>query len=193
MLQGVPYALLSQTIGQALLPHLTVQAAGGHYFRMRQTALKVMGVSIALTVPTAIALAVVGLPLIRLIFEHGAFDAHSSELTNLALLGYALALPGLAAGDLISRGYYALKDAHTPLFTNSFSVLTRLGLMVLFFKILPAHLLILAIPLALAAASTAEAGLLSLILLLRLAKRVRTDRGMVRLRRRREQQKMDSR
>lgn len=192
MLQGVPYALLSQTIGQALLPHLTVQAAGGRYFRMRQTALKVMGASIVLTVPTAIALAIVGKPLIHLIFQHGAFGAHSTDLTNLALLGYVFALPGLTAADLVSRGYFALKDAHTPLFTNIFSVLTRVGLMALLFRVLPTHLLILTIPLALAGASTAEAGLLTLILLLRLVKRVRTDRGMQRLRRR-QQHKMDLR
>jgi len=183
MLQALPIALISQAVGNALLPHLTVQAAAGHYFRMRQTVLKVMGAAIVLLAPAAILLVLFGKPLIRILFQHGAFNAHSSHLTYLALIGYAVALPGSAAGDLITRGFYALKDARTPLYTNIFAMLSRLGLIVLLLKLLPPPLVILSIPLALAGSATAEALLLCLILLLHLNKHVKQDPGMQRLKR----------
>lgn len=185
MLQGLPVALMSQAVGQAILPDLTIQATARRYFRMRQTALKIMGASILLMVPAAIVLALIGKPMIHLLFQHGAFGAHSAQLTYLALIGYAIALPGSAAGDLITRGFFALKDAQTPLYTNIFALLSRWGLLVLLLNKLPSSLVILSIPLALAGSATAEALLLSLILLWRLHLYVKTDQGIIRLQRRR--------
>ena len=51
-----------------------------------------------LSIPAAIVLYVLGKPAIHLLFQHGAFTAHSSELTATALLGYAVSLPALTAG-----------------------------------------------------------------------------------------------
>jgi putative peptidoglycan lipid II flippase len=185
MLQGLPVALISQAVGQAILPDLTAQATAKRYFRMRQTTLRIMGAAIALLVPAAIVLALVGKPLIHLLFQHGAFDAHSSQLTYLALIGYAIALPGSAAGDLITRGFFALKDAQTPLYTNIFALFSRWGLILLLLDILPGDLVILSIPLALAGSATAEAVLLLSILLWRLHLHAKMDQGIKRLQRRR--------
>ncbi len=184
MLQALPIALISQAIGQALLPHLAVHAKSGRYVRMRQTAIKVMGGSILLTIPASIILVLLGKPTIQILFEHGAFDAHSSALTNVALIGYAIGLPGVAAGSLVVSGFYALKDAFTPLCTNIFALITRYGLIVFFLGIMKGPLVIMAIPLALAGSATAEAVLLCLILLFRLSKEVKADKGMLRLQRR---------
>ncbi|GHO43208.1 murein biosynthesis integral membrane protein MurJ [Ktedonospora formicarum] len=181
MLQLLPYSLLSQAIGQALLPHLTVHAAAGRFVRMRQMALRVMGASILLTVPAALMLALGGQWLIRLIFQHGAFDTHSTELTYLALLGYVFAIPGVTAGDLMTRGFLALKDATTPLITNVVALLCRVGGIVMFLWLLPRPYIILSIPLAYALSALLEALLLSALLFGNLHRKVRQDRGMQRL------------
>ncbi len=116
-----------------------------------------------------------GLPAIHILFRHGAFDEHSAYLTNLALLGYAVGLPGISVGDLVARSFYALKDARTPLGTNVFALLARVGLIVLLFATLSGEQKILAIPLALSGAATAEALLLCLVLFLRLHKKREGD------------------
>lgn len=186
MLQGLPIALISSAIGQSLLPHLTAYAEAGRYVRMRLTALKVMSTSVLLTIPAAVLLAILGKPIIQLVFQHGAFDTHSTDLTSLALLGYALSIPSIAMGDQVSRAFYALKDARTPLCTSIFSVAVRVGLILFLLRILPKPSIILSIPLALAGSTTAEAVLLSSLLLFRLNKRVRNDKGMLRLLQRRQ-------
>ena len=181
MLQALPVALIAQAMGQSLLPHLSLQAATGRYVRMRQTAAKVMGMSIVLTVPAAIILVLLGKPTIWILFQHGAFNQHSSDLTDMALLGYAAALPGQAAGNLLSSGFFALKDALTPLMTNIFALVSRVGLLVVLPVVLKGPAIILSIPLALAGSATAEALLLSLLLLFRLSRRIKKDKGMERL------------
>ncbi len=181
MLQALPIALIAQAMGQSLLPHLSLQAAEGRYIRMRQTAIKVIGMSILLTVPAALILVILGKPTIMLLFEHGAFDQHSSDLTNMALIGYALALPGVAAGNLLAGGFFALKDALTPLCTNIFALVSRIGLLMFLPIALKGPMIILSIPLALAGSATAEAFVMALILLLRLGLRIKRDKGMERL------------
>ena len=186
MLYALPEALIAQAIGVALLPHIATQAAAGRFIRMRQTTLKVMGGAIALTVPAAILLWLLGKPIIRLLFQHGAFTAHSSELTSLALTAYAIGLPGIIAGELIAGGFFALKDTRTPLFTNIFSLAARYGLIVFLLQVFHGIYIILAIPLALSGSATAEALLMCVLLLWRLQKRVVVDKGMIRLLSRRD-------
>ncbi len=185
LLQALPVALIGQAISQSLLPHLAVQAAAGRYFRMRQLALKVMGASILLTVPAALLLALFGKTMIHVLFQHGAFDMHASAVTNLALLGYACALPGLAAGNLIAGGFFALKDAWTPFFTNTYALIVRWCFLFILFHALSHSFSILAVPLASAISATTEAALMSVLLLFRLRKRLKLDKGMQRLARRR--------
>ncbi|GAC1358586.1 MAG: murein biosynthesis integral membrane protein MurJ [Ktedonobacteraceae bacterium] len=192
LLYQLPEALMAQAIGQALLPHIATQAAAGRFVRMRQTILKVMGASIVLAIPAALLLWLLGKPIIHLLFQHGAFTPHSSTLTNLAVTGYAVGLPGIIAGELVAGGFFALKDTRTPLFTNIFALAARYGLILLFLRLLHGLYIILAIPLALSGAATAEALLMCVLLLLRLRKKVTLDQGLTRLQRRRkyeEQQK----
>ncbi|GCE27370.1 lipid II flippase MurJ [Dictyobacter alpinus] len=189
MLQALPAALIGQAIGQSLLPHLAVQAAGRHYIRMRQMALKVIGFSIALTLPAALLLVLLGKPTIHLLFEHGAFDPHASDLTNLALLGYAFALPGLAAGNLLSGGFFALKDAWTPFATNTYALVVRWGMLYFLFQFIHGTQAIMVVPLALAIAAGSEAVLMAILLLFRLRRYIKRDAGMQRLERRRRYQK----
>jgi putative peptidoglycan lipid II flippase len=186
MLYALPLALLSQAIGQAALPQWSVQAAFGRYVRLRQTAMKVIGASILLSLPCALLLYVLGKPTIHILFQHGAFTAHSSALTNMALIGYAVGIPGLTAGDMLARGFIALKDARTPLFTNLFALVARFGFIVLLLQVFTGSLVILAIPLATSISATLEAVLLCLVLLLRVNAKVRTDKGMQRLLQRRK-------
>jgi len=186
MLYALPIAFIAQAVGQSLLPHLATQAANKSYVRMRLTMLKVMGASILLSLPATLILWLLGKPVIHLIFQHGAFKAHSSLLTYMALTGYVVGLPGIIAGQLFVNGFIALKDTRTPLFTGILSLAVRYGLILLLLHTLLGVRLILAIPLSTAVSASMEALLLCILLFLRLRKRVAQDQGMVRLMQRRQ-------
>lgn len=185
MLQALPVALIGQAIGQALLPHLAIQATAGQYVRMRQTAFKVMGMAMLLTIPALLALIASGKPLIHLLFRHGAFTQHAVDVTYLALIGYCFAIPGMATGPLFTAGFYAFKDAATPFLSNIYGFVIRWILLALFFHYMQDSMIILAVPLASVIASTTEAALLGTLLLFRLQKRLKEDKVMLRLQRRR--------
>ena len=94
----------------------------------------------------------------------------------------------MAAGVLLSGAFFALKDAWTPFVTNTLNLGVRWGMLYLLFHALPVSMQVLAVPLALAIAVNSEAILLGLLLLFRLRRRIKLDRGMVRLLLRRQYQ-----
>ncbi len=185
LLFSLPVTLVGLVIAQAALPYMSLQAAKARYFRLRQTVLVVVGGSVLLSVPCALFLYLLGRPMIRILFQHGAFTHHATALTTLALIGYAVGLPGQVAGQLLAKSLYSLKDTFTPLCTNILMLAARVGLTLMFIRILSGKYLILAIPLALSIAATAEALLLALLLFNRLRKKIRLDKGWLRLQSRR--------
>ena len=188
MLYALPLALLALAIGQAALPQLSTLASSGRYVRLRMTIVKLVGVALSLSVVASIMLYLLGKPAIRLLFQHGAFGKHSSAVTGTALLGYAFALPGLVAASLLVLSFYALKDARTPLLTNILALATRWTLIILLLRLFTGSQMILAIPLAAGGAGIVETLVLGSFLFMRLRSKVKVDKGMLRLKRRRNRQ-----
>ncbi len=58
-------------------------------------------------------------PLIAVLFQHGTFDARSTELVAWALLWYAAGLIGHNLVEVLSRAFYALHDTKTPVFVGA--------------------------------------------------------------------------
>lgn len=185
MLFGLPLTLVSQAIGQAAMPQLADFATTRKYVRLRQTLSKVLLASLALSVLEALALGVLGRPAIRILFEHGAFGAHSAYVTNLALIGYAIALPGQAVASLLILTFYAMKNALAPFIAGTLALLAHLGGLLLFLHLFSGSAQILAIPLALATDGLATSLLLGSLLFFGLRAKARQDQGMLRLARRR--------
>jgi len=185
LLFALPLALVAQAIGQAVLPHLATLATSARYVRLRNTIVKVMGGALLLSLVFALMLYFFGKPAIEILYQHGAFKKHSATITDTALLGYAVALPGISLADLIVLGFFALKDTKTPLFTHIMALFIRWGLIILLLRSLTGSHVILAIPLAIAGAGSIEALLLGYLLHIRLRSKAKLDKAMQRLERRR--------
>jgi putative peptidoglycan lipid II flippase len=188
LLFNFPLTLLGVTLANALLPQITAYATHGRYVRMSWTVWRIVGAATLLSVPAAVLLYVLGRPAISILFQHGAFNGHAAALTNTALLGFAIGLPGQTLGLLIVLGFYALKDALTPLFTSVFELVTHVCLALLLLHLFVGSNVILALPLAASISATLAAVMLCLILFLRLRVKVSKDRGMQRLLKRRQLQ-----
>jgi len=183
MLFALPVALLAQAVGQAAIPRMSHLAASARYVHLRLLVTRIIGIVVLISVPSAALLYLLGKPAIYLLFQHGAFTAHSTDLTALALLGYALGLPASIAVEIVVRSYYALKDAYTPLVFDILALAARFGLMLLFLKLLAGPYVILAIPVASSVSVTAQTIMLGSMLFLRLRKKIKTDKGLERLKR----------
>jgi putative peptidoglycan lipid II flippase len=185
MLFALPLALVSQAVGQAAMPQLAALSTAHKYVRLRQTLARVLLVALAFSTVAALALWIFGHPAIRILFQHGAFTAHSVDMTRLALIGYAIALPGQAAASLLTLAFYSMKNATWPLIATALALFAHLGALFLFFTLFSGDNQILAVPLAFATDGVATTLLLGVLLFLGLRIKARQDEGMVRLMRRR--------
>jgi putative peptidoglycan lipid II flippase len=62
-----------------------------------------------LTLPASVGLAVIAQPVIQLIYEHGIFNAKSTENTALALQAYTLGLAGYSGIKILVPCFYAMQ------------------------------------------------------------------------------------
>src|SRR5229473_4288694 len=121
LLFDLPIALFGQALAGAALPRMSNLAVGGHLLDFRRLIFRIVGGVVLISIPTAVLLAVLGRPIIHLLFQHGAFSSHSSALTALVLVGFAIGLPGQVASNLLVRSFYALKNALIPLLIAIFA------------------------------------------------------------------------
>jgi murein biosynthesis integral membrane protein MurJ len=81
-----------------------------------------------LLLPMTGGLIVISKPLIQVIFERGVFSASSTALTVSALVFYTLGMPGYGLQTLLSRGFYASKNARTPMITGVLAIVLNAAL-----------------------------------------------------------------
>jgi putative peptidoglycan lipid II flippase len=105
------YAIAISTV---ILPTMSHQVAGGKHEEMKQTFGFALRVVSFITIPAAVGLILLRVPITQVLFQHGEFMAESTALTAHALLFYSLGLPAFAAIKLITPMYYSTQDTMTP-------------------------------------------------------------------------------
>ena len=87
-----------------------------------------MRLVLALAVPAAVGIFVLGRPLTVLLFQRGAFDATTTDRVYLALRFFAFGLIFHSALEVVSRLFYAQQDMWTPLWAAIAGVVTNVTL-----------------------------------------------------------------
>jgi putative peptidoglycan lipid II flippase len=125
--------VLAMAVSTAVFPTLAEESASNHPDAVREVFLISLRTILFLTIPMAVGLITLGEPLIRLLFEYGAFTAESTRLTHWALIWYAIGLGGHATVEIVDRVYYALHDTWTPVKAASlaFAINLLLGLILM--------------------------------------------------------------
>jgi putative peptidoglycan lipid II flippase len=117
-----PIGIFGVAIATAALPPLSRSSAQADYQEFRKTLAHSLALVFLLCIPSAVGLAVLGRPIIALIFEHGQFNAFDTIQTGDALAAYAIGLAGYAAVKVLSPAFYALGDARTPMLISLGSI-----------------------------------------------------------------------
>ena len=109
-----PVGVFGMSLAMAMFPTLAERAAGGGEGEVGELVGRGLRFTLFLTIPAGVGLMLLHEPLVRALFERGAFDAEATALVSGAVLFYAIGLPAHAAIEVLSRGFYALSDTRTP-------------------------------------------------------------------------------
>jgi putative peptidoglycan lipid II flippase len=112
----LPETIIGTAFGLVALPTMAELGSRGDLSGLRHTLAESIRTVLALTIPVAIGLILLGHPLIQALYQRGTFDAAATDAVFVALRFFALGLPAHAALELAARAYFAQKDTLTPLF-----------------------------------------------------------------------------
>jgi putative peptidoglycan lipid II flippase len=125
-LMQLPIGVFGVAVGTTALTHLSRNAAHEDWDGLRATLRRALRMILFLTVPSTVGLALLGLPIIRLIYQHGRFSPHATLETARALSGYALGLVAYASIKVLAPAFYALGRTRVPLIGSVAAVLANL-------------------------------------------------------------------
>jgi putative peptidoglycan lipid II flippase len=127
-LMYLPIGLFGVSIATATTPAISRQLALGDHTNVRRTIADGMLLMMMLNVPATIGLMVLAEPIIRLVYERGAFMPADTIAAAGALKYYAVGLLGYSVVRIASPAFYALGQSRVPVTVSFVAVLANAGL-----------------------------------------------------------------
>ena len=110
----MPLGLVPVAVSLAALPGLSQRASVGDWDDFRAIFARGLRIVLVLLIPATVALWVLAVPIIKVLFEHGAFTATDTVWTVQALHLYLLGLMFAGVDFLLNYTFYARQDTRTP-------------------------------------------------------------------------------
>ncbi|MEL6644411.1 MAG: murein biosynthesis integral membrane protein MurJ [Pseudomonadota bacterium] len=115
-LYQLPLGVVGIAIGVVLLPDLSRRLRADDGAGGQNAFNRAAEIALALTVPAAVALAVIPAALVSVLFERGAFTDEDTAATALAVAVYGLGLPAFVLQKVLQPLYFAREDTKTPFY-----------------------------------------------------------------------------
>ena len=111
----LPQGIFSVAVTTVLFPSLARMANARDAAGMRSTIGQGIRQINLLLIPSAALMAVLAVPIVRLVYQHGPhFQHHSTVLVSTALLWFAISLPFSGVNLLLTRTFFALQRPWIP-------------------------------------------------------------------------------
>ncbi len=132
-LMELPIGVFAVAVSTVIFPLIAKHAAAGDWASLASDYRKGMRLILVINVPAAVGLMILAEPIIRLLFQRGAFAAGDTALMTPVLIVFALGLPWFSFVNIVLRAFYAQKDTRTPvhaaLISFGVNLVLSLGLM----------------------------------------------------------------
>lgn len=121
-LYQLPLGVVGIAIGVVLLPELSRRLKAGDEAGVKVASARSLEFAMLLTLPAAVALAAIPIPLVSVLFERGAFGEEARLGTAAALQAFAIGLPSFVLIKVFSPAFFAREDTKTPMLIGGLSV-----------------------------------------------------------------------
>ena len=122
----LPIGVFGVALSIAMLPVLARQAAQKNIMAMKNTMVSSLTMVFALTLPATAGLIILAEPIIRLIFEHGAFTSVDTIATAQTLSLYAIGLFAYSANKILVPAFYALDKTQYPVIASFLAIICNI-------------------------------------------------------------------
>ncbi len=134
----LPLGLVGVAVGVVLLPDLTHKLRAGDHKAVIESENRALEFALLLTLPAAIALFIAAGPIMRVLFEHGAFTTIDARATAEMLSALALGLPAYVLIKVLHPSFFAREDTKTPMIFAGIAMAANAALSLALFVVLGA-------------------------------------------------------
>jgi len=131
-LTGLVIGVVITTVATVVLPKFSQLAVTGRRDELIDSISRSFSSLNALIIPMAVGLIVLRVPIVRFVYERGAFTSEATQSTSTALLFGSLGLVGVGMREISSRAFYAQKDTVTPMVNGIIAMVVNVVLLFLF-------------------------------------------------------------
>ncbi|WP_279327817.1 murein biosynthesis integral membrane protein MurJ [Desulfallas sp. Bu1-1] len=124
----LPYGMFTAAVSSVLFPALAAAAGRRDMQSLRDRTAMGLRLVALVTYPGSVLLMVLAVPVVRLLFERGAFDASATTATATALWFYALSVAAMSANSVLTYTFLSLRDAMLPLWAGLAGLAVNIGL-----------------------------------------------------------------
>lgn len=145
VLQLVPTALFAGSIAQAALPSFSIELNAKRYDQFKNLFIQSLHQILFLVLPAAAILAILRIPVVRLVFGAREFPWEITVLTGRTLIAFSIGIAAQAVNLLLLRGFHAVRDSLTPVKVNVLTVSINIALSLTFVFVLKLPIIFLAL------------------------------------------------
>jgi putative peptidoglycan lipid II flippase len=127
----LPLGIFGMAISTAAFPTLAENVTLGRMDRFRNIIQDTLRTIMFLSLPSSVGLIVLGLPIIQVLLQHGAYSLDSALSTSVPLAFFAVGLIGLSMIEILTRSFYALRDTRTPVTVSIIQFIFKIALSIL--------------------------------------------------------------
>ena len=154
----LPQGMFSVAVATVLFPSLARLAARADVAGFRDTVARGLGQIAFLLVPSSVACAVLAVPIVRLLYERGEFDADETQVVADALAAFSLGLAFNGFMLMLNRAFFSLQRPGIPTWIAAGNLALNAALFAAFYR-----LGVWGIPLAISVANVAGAAALLVV------------------------------
>ncbi|OQM73955.1 murein biosynthesis integral membrane protein MurJ [Manganibacter manganicus] len=130
----LPLGVVGIAVAIVLLPELARALKAGNRVEADNLQNRSVEFTLFLTLPAAAALLVISEPIVRLLYERGAFAANNSTPVVASILAiFGIGLPAFVLIKAFTPGYFAREDTKTPMIFAAISVAVNLATALILF------------------------------------------------------------
>ncbi len=127
-------AIFITSISSVIYPILSQLSHDNNKERFISSVIKSINCVIILILPITVGTMVLSLPIVRVLFERGAFDERGTSLTAIALTMYSIGMVAYGLRDVLGKIFYSLQDTKTPMVNGVIAMGVNMVMDVVFIK-----------------------------------------------------------
>jgi putative peptidoglycan lipid II flippase len=126
----VPQGIFGLALSTAALPTLAALVAREEYTELRRTATLALRMTLFVAIPSSVYAACFALPVVRVFFERGRFDAHAAEQTAASFAWQGAAIVAVACVRPLVATFHALGRTSLPVVVSALDLVAFVALAV---------------------------------------------------------------